>query len=88
MTEAIVAGVLGWVLQWAKGPKKVPTWLAYCVFGIVAIAAYIYVDRQFLPGLKTDWRDALGPFVIYVAGIEGFTALSRKAKIAPRTDSL
>jgi hypothetical protein len=78
-------GALGWVLQWAKGPKKIPTWVSYVVFG--AIAAAVFVWRT--PEVESaDWRLAVGMFGSFLAGVEGFTAIFRKAGLAPKTDSL
>ena len=83
--QIAVMGGLGWLLQWAKGPKKFATWIAYGVFGGLAVAAYIWLtpDVASLP-----WRKAVAEFIAFLLGIEGVTALTRKAGLAPKTDSL
>jgi hypothetical protein len=88
MEELGIMGALGLLLQWAKGPKAIPTWVAYCVFLGVALAAFVWQT----PGIDTiftqDWRKAVGMLGTFLLGIEGVTAAVRKARLAPKTDSL
>lgn len=88
MEQLGIMTVMGFVLQWAKGPKKVPTWVAYAVFGGIAVAAFAWQT----PGIEKlavqDWRKAVSLLAVFLVGIEGFTATFRKIGIAPKTDSL
>lgn len=88
LSTTAVIGLLGVALQWAKAPQKVPTWVAYTVFGVASVVAFLYVTPGAEAMVVSDWRRALGLFLAFLLSVEGMSAVSRKIGVAPKTNSI
>lgn len=86
-SELAVAGVmvvaLGYVGQWIKSVKDVPTWGAHLLVAASTVAAWALV-RMPASGHVREWLAQCVAFSLMAWGVGSFAA---GAKLAPKTDS-
>lgn len=80
--------ILGYGLQWARGPKKIPNWVSWAGFGAMAAGVYVWITPGFGGAFHDNWRMALAGFASFVLGMRGAAGTSKDAKVAPQTNSL
>jgi hypothetical protein len=80
--------VVGWMWQWARGPKRLPNWASWAVFGGVAVACFWWATPDALPSFASDWRKAIFMLVSFVLAARGAAATAKEAGVAPKTNSL
>lgn len=82
------AGVLGWMWQWVRAPKKIPNWVGYAVFSATAVGLVFWAVPDFEELIVQNWRSALITAVLVLQSIRGSAAAAKDAKAAPPTNSL
>lgn len=91
MTEfsVLAALIVGYVWQWARGPKHLPTWIANIVFAVVALGVF-WLSTKDTPDLSTieGAKAFVVSLVMWVASCLGLGTLSADAKAAPRTNAI
>ena len=81
--------IVGWLWQWARGPKHLPTWIANLVFVVVALAVYWFSTSDVkIPVDPAGIRQYVISAAMWVAATIGFGTAMADAKAAPRTNSL
>lgn len=81
--------VLGIILQWfVRGPKNVPTWLAWFVTAAAAVGVYFWVTPGVEDAFRVDWRTALAGLVSFLLAVRGSGATAKDAKAAPASNSI
>lgn len=87
-TMQVTAGiVLGLIVQWAKGPAKLPTWMAYVGIGICATMLYIWMTPDFTLS-ATTWRGTVAGWLTFLMAARGWGSTARDVKLAPATNSI
>lgn len=84
----VVAGLIGYAWQWARGPKKIPNWLGYVAAGLLTLGAWIFVTRDAFTVVQHDWRTAVAGVVTMYLTARGTASTAASTKTAPKTDSL
>lgn len=85
--EATAMGVLGVVIQWLKGTKDIPNWVAYTVIGLLATGLYIWMTPGF-SFTATTWRSSVLGWLMFLMAVRGSGSTARDVKIAPATNSI
>lgn len=81
--------VLGLVLQWfVRGPKNVPTWLAWFVTGAAAVGVYWWVTPGIENQFIADWRSAIAGLITFILATRGSGATAKDVKAAPASNSV
>jgi hypothetical protein len=78
---------MGYVWQWARGPKKIPGWLSWTVFGIAAAFGWVWATPGAFARFADDWRNALYLMASFMLATRGSASSSADVKVAPKTNS-
>jgi len=84
----VLAGLIGYAWQWARGPKKIPNWIGYACASLLTVGGWIFITRDAFHIFQTDWRTAAAGIVTMYLTARGTASTSADAKAAPKTDSL
>ena len=85
----MAAAIVGFVWQWARGPKHIPTWAANLVFVVVACAVFWLASKDPLDLSSAEAiRSSVAKLVMWVASCVGLGTFSADSKVAPRTNAL
>jgi predicted benzoate:H+ symporter BenE len=74
--------VVGWLAQFAKAHKQIPTALVQGVLLGIGFAFYAYGHRD--PAAENWLRDG----IMWAFGLPGFASVAAGVKLAPQTDSI
>jgi hypothetical protein len=88
LTPLGIAAGIGYLWQWARGPKKIPNWLGYIVAGAVTIGAWVWVTPDAEKIVNANWRQAVAGIIGMYLTARGTASASSEAKIAPKTNSI
>lgn len=84
----VAQGVLGYIWQWTRAPKKIPNGVSYAIFGVAAAVAYVYATPTFGDTFQGNWRTAIAGLVSFVMSARGFASGSSDAGLAAKTNTL
>jgi hypothetical protein len=84
----IATTVLGYLVQWLFGIKKIPAALVYMLIGCASVLLYLMGCD-----CKPTWDRAFfvsagGWCLLLFQAVRGMAGMSKDAKTAPKTDSL
>lgn len=82
-TAGVLVVALGYVGQWIKAAKAIPTWVAHLAVAASTVAAWALV-RLPASGHVREWLVQCVAFSLMAWGVGSFAA---GAKLAPKTDS-
>lgn len=86
MSEQVVAAlVYGWVLQFVKARKGVPTWVVQVL--TVLMAGVVYALWIASPNAQ-NWRAWLTAVVAWGVQALGWSSVAAATGVAPKTDSI
>lgn len=85
--QVTAMAVLGVIVQWLKGVKDIPLWVAYVATGVVATALYIWMTPNFSL-TATTWRGSVAGWLVFLMAVRGSGSTARDVKVAPATNSI
>ena len=83
--QAVAVAALGYMLQWAKGFKKMPTWAAQLVAAVLCAGCYFVLVSAPQHGHVRDWIIEVVKWSLTAIGVASVTGA---AGVAPKTDSI
>lgn len=86
--ELLAAMILGYAVQWARGPKHLPNGLSWIAVAVLGAGLWFWMTPGAVSAFMTDWRRALVALVMFVLASQGAARGSADAKTAPKTDAL
>ena len=85
-TQIIAGLIVGYVMQWAKGIKRIPDPLVYLGAAIVGITIYWLASPTEIP--HGGIRNFIWSGIAFLFTIRGAASTSADVKAAPKTNSL
>jgi len=85
-TQIIAGLIVGYVMQWARGFKRIPDPLVYLSAGIVGITLYWLATPEAVP--HGQIKNFIWSGIAFLFTIRGVAGASADAKAAPKTNTL
>jgi hypothetical protein len=85
-TQIIAGLIVGYIMQWARGIKKIPDPLVYVGAGLVGLAIFWLATPNAIPAGHV--KDFIWSGIAFLFTIRGVAGASADAKVAPKSNSL
>lgn len=86
--EAPAAIVMGYILQWARAPKAIPSWASYAGLVVATAAVWYWMNPDAAEQLRSNWRTALASILMFGLAARGTASIASGVGAAPKTDSI
>jgi hypothetical protein len=86
--ELLAVMALGYVLQWARAPKHIPSWASWAGVAVAAALLYWWMTPSAVSSIATDWRRTLVAVITFALSAQGAARGAQDMKAAPKTDTI